>query len=212
MNTVKCPNCDNENINTNIRCEKCNKQLITKEQMQDDISLNPSLNLTQDPIKNAKIELYTKVMGAIITIVVGIIFCYNMFIPLFQESNNFANIILIPFLICGIIILICGIFIIIKGISTKKNIDAYVKGNLNIDKVEKNEKNFEKVGFILNNIYVFVFLLFWFGYLIVADISALKTWSDGGNQMFFFTKIFWIVGINILIHKLKNKRYKKTSM
>ena len=73
MNTVKCPNCGNENLSTNIRCENCGKQLITEDQMQT-MDLKPSLNIQQDPVQDAKIESFAEVFSGIGTTIGGAIF------------------------------------------------------------------------------------------------------------------------------------------
>ena len=91
---------------------------------------------------------------------------------------------------------------------TIKNTNDYVNGKLNMDKVKKSEKNFEKVENIVNYIYIFCFLLFLFGFLIVFDTVAIKSWSDGGNSMFFSTLIFWAAGIYILINNIKKSKKK----
>lgn len=205
MNTVKCPNCGNENLSTNIRCENCGKQLITEDQMQT-MDLKPSLNIQQDPVQDAKIESFAEVFSGIGTTIGGAIFSVVSSKIVFKGADNITKIVGIPFLICGIAVLIYGISIIIKGINTKKNTNNYVNGKLNMDKVKKSEKNFEKVGNIVNYIYIFGFLLFWFGFLIVFDTVAIKSWSDGGNSMFFFSLIFWAVGIYILINNIKKSK------
>ena len=205
MNTVKCPNCGNENISTNIKCEKCGEQLITEEQMQD-VDLNSSFNIQQNPVQDAKIESFIEVFSGIGTTIGGSIFCFVSSMFVFKGADSITKIVGIPFLICGMAVLIYGISMIIKGINTKKNTDDYVNGKLDMNKVEKSEKNFEKIGTIANNIYIFGFLLFWFGILIVFDTVAIKSWSDGGNQMFFFSIIFWIVGIYVLINNVKKNK------
>ncbi len=197
MNTVKCSNCGNENISTNIRCEKCGKQLISDEEINN-------MNLIQqDPIKNSKIESGLTIFGGVRTIFVGAVFSGISSLLVFKSSDSITRIVGIPFLICGVAVLIYGILLIIKGINTNKNTNDYVDGKLDMNKVEKSEKDLEKAGTIVNSIYIFGFLLFWFGFLIVFDISSIKTWEDGGNQMFFFSIIFWLVGIYILINKVK---------
>lgn len=207
MNTVMCPNCGNENLSTNIRCEKCGKQLITEDQMQT-MDLKPSLNIQQDPVQDAKIESFAEVFSGIWITIVGAIFSVGSSMSVFKGVDNITKIAGIPFLICGIAALISGISMIIKGINTKKNTNDYVNGKLNMDKVKKSEKNFEKVENIVNYIYIFCFLfLFLFG-LIVFDTVAIKSWSDGGNSMFFSTLIFWAAGIYILINNIKKSKKK----
>lgn len=205
MNTVKCPNCGNENLSTNIRCEKCGKQLITEDQVQA-MDLNQSLNTQQDSVQEAKIESLLEIFSGIGTTIGGAIFSGVSSMFVFRGADNIIKIVGIPFLICGIAVLIYGISMIVKGINTKKNTNDYVNGKLDMDKVEKSEKNFEKVGNFVNYIYIFGFLLFWFGFLIVFDTVAIKSWSDGGNSMFFFSLFFWAAGIYVLINNIKKRK------
>ena len=202
LNTVKCPNCGNENLNTNIRCEKCGKQLITEDQIQD-MDLNSAIYIQQDPVQDAKDTSHAEVLSGITTIFEGIIFSGVLSMIAFKVANNIAMIAGMIFLICGIILIICGISMIIKGINTTKNINDYVNGKFNMDKLEENEKNFEKIENIASCIYPFCFLLFWFGFLIALDTAAIKSWSDGGNILFFFSLIFWAVGIYTFINNIK---------
>lgn len=136
MNTVKCPNCGNENLSTNIRCENCGKQLITEDQMQT-MDLKPSLNIQQDPVQDAKIESFAEVFSGIGTTIGGAIFSVVSSKIVFKGADNITKIVDIPFLICGIAVLIYGISMIIKGVNTKKNTNDYVNGKLNMDKVKK---------------------------------------------------------------------------
>ena len=202
MNTVKCPNCGNENLSTNIRCEKCGKQLITEDQIQD-MDLNSAIYIQQDPVQDAKDTSLAEVLSGITTIFEGVIFSGVLSMIAFKVANNIAMIAGMIFLICGIVLIICGISMIIKGINTKKNINDYVNGKLNMDKLEENEKNFKKIEIIASCIYPFCFLLFWFGFLIALDTAAIKSWSGGGNILFFFSLIFWVVGIYTLINTIK---------
>lgn len=160
MNTVKCPNCGNDNLNTNIRCEKCGKQLITEDQMQT-MDLKSSLNIQQDPVQDAKIESFAEVFSGIGTTIGGAIFSVVSSMIVFKGADNITKIVGIPFLICGIAVLIYGISMIIKGINTKKNTNDYVNGKLNMDKVKKSEKTLKKLGILLIT-YIF-FVSYYFG-------------------------------------------------
>ena len=157
LNTVKCPNCGNENLSTNIRCEKCDKQLITEDQMQT-MDLKPSLNIQQDPVQDAKIESFAEVFSGIGTTIGGAIFSVVSSMIVFKGADNITKIVGIPFLICGIAVLIYGISMIIKGINTKKNTNDYVNGKLNMDIVKKTLK---KLGILL---ITYIFLVsYYFG-------------------------------------------------
>ena len=155
MNTVMCPNCGNENLSTNIRCEKCGKQLITEDQMQT-MDLKPSLNIQQDPVQDAKIESFAEVFSGIWITIVGAIFSVGSSMFVFKGVDNITKIAGIPFLICGIAALISGISMIIKGINTKKNTNDYVNGKLNMDKVKKVKKTLKKLRILLITYIFFV--------------------------------------------------------
>ncbi len=198
MNTVKCTNCGNENINTNIRCEKCGKQLIKNED-------NINHLIQQDPVKEIKLDLIITIFRGIVTTIKGTIFSIISSMIVFKGANTVTKIFGIPFLICGIAVLIYGISMIIIGIIANRN-TSDVNGKLDMNKVEKNEKNFLKMKILSHNIYMFGFLLFWFGFLIVFDVVAIKSWSDGGNQLFFLSIIFWIAGIYLLINNIKKNK------
>ncbi len=201
MNNVKCPNCGNENLNTNIRCESCGTQLITNEQNQNiDLNSNTQFNSVWD----VKIYPFEEIFSGIVTTITGAIFSGFSSMLIFRGVDNITKIVGIPFLICGLAVLIYGISSIVKGIKEKKNINNYINGKLNRDKVEKSKKNFMEVKNLVHHIYTFGFLLFWFGFLIVFDVIAIKSWSNGGNSLFFFSLIFWFVGIYILINNIKN--------
>ncbi|MBQ7491648.1 MAG: zinc ribbon domain-containing protein [Clostridia bacterium] len=55
-------------------------------------------------------------------------------------------------------------------------------------------------------LYTLVFLIFWFGFLIVFDTLALKSWSNGGMIAFLFSLLFWAAGIIALIQELRRTR------
>jgi len=178
-------------------------QLIADGQMQG-INSNLAFNSQQDPVCDAKTESFAEIAKGIETTIVGTIFCVILSMLIFHSADNITRISIIPFLICGLSIFIRGILMIIKGIHLKKRTDDFVNGNLvDMDKVAKKEKVFSIMEVIANNIYVFGFLLFWFGFLIIFDTIAIQSWSNGGNRMFFGSLIFWAAGIFVLITKTK---------
>ena len=200
-----CPNCNYDNKSTNIRCEKCGEQLIAESQIQD-TNLNSSFNTIQYHVQDAKIKSFVEIFGGIVITIGGAIFCGVLSKFLFKGADIITKIVGIPFQICGIAILIYGISMIKKGINTKKNTNDHVNGKLDIGKVEESEKGFEKISNFVNNIYIFGFLLFWFGFLIVLDTQVIKIWSKGGNQIFFISLIFWAAGIYILLTKFRKNK------
>lgn len=197
-----CPKCSYDNEDSNIRCEKCGEELIDKNQVENP-NLNPSFNINENPIQEFKIDSFAEIFSGIGSAIMGAIFSIFSSMLVFEGADTTTKISGIPFLICGIAVLIHGILMIIKGINKKKNTDDYINGKLDMNKVEKSEKDFKKLGNIVNNIYIFGFLLFWFGFLIIFDIISIKSWSDGGSTMFFLSLIFWAAGIYILFTKFK---------
>lgn len=144
---------------------------------------------------------------AIKNIIVGIIFS-SVFIYIFiNGADTFTRVAIIPFFIGSTSILIKHAWLLIKEIIIIKSIKNNENNN-SFDILESG-KSYDistKINKLANNIYVFGFLIFWFGFLIVFDYSAIKDWNDGGNSMFFFSIIFWIVGISIFIKNFKRNR------
>ncbi len=151
-------------------------------------------------------DFYIDIFSGIGATISGIVFSIFSLIFIFKGEDIIVKIIGIPFLICGLAVLIFGISLIIKGTNTKKNLNDYVNDKLNKNKVEKSEKNFEKVENIVNNIYIFGFLIFWFSFLVMFDIFAIESWTVSGCSMFFFSLIFWAVGVYVLIKNIKRNR------
>lgn len=208
MNIVRCPNCGNNNKSTNIRCEICGIQLTTDGQKQD-INSNLTFNRQQENVQDAKFESFSEIAGGIGTTIMGVIFCGFLSTLIFHGADIVSKIAIIPFLICGLTILFRGILMIIRGIHKTKKTNDYVNGNLDMNKVTKisqDENLFVRLGAIFSNIYLFGFLLFWFGVLIVADIAAINSWSDGGCGMFFISLFFWFIGIFIVISNFKKSK------
>lgn len=197
MNTTICPKCGNENKNTDIRCEKCGEQLIAEDAMKD-IDFNTSFY-----IHNAKTDLFFKVYTGIEIIIGGLIISVISAWCVFKGANDYTRIICLPILLFGILLLISGIIMIIKGINMKKNIDDYADDKLDVN---QGEKDFEKPVIVVNKFNEWGFLLFWFSFLTIFDILAIKCWEDGGNLMFFFSIIFWIIGIYGIIYMIKQKK------
>lgn len=197
-----CPKCSYDNKSSNIKCEKCGEQLINFEDIEN-INFDSKKNQKRGLVKEAKFESTVTAFYGVSAIFGGTIFCGILSMCIYKGADTITKVACIPFLICGIAILIYGISMVIKGIKDKKKIDDYVNGKLDKDKAEKSEKNFKKLEVIINYIYLFGFLLFYFGFIIIFDVFAIKFWSNGGNQMFFFSIFFWILGIYILIVNIK---------
>ena len=71
-------------------------------------------------------------------------------------------------------------------------------------KVEETHNRMEKINKFSDNLYLYGFLTFWFGFLIVFDYFAIKDWANGGSTMFFISLTFWAAGIFMLFKKRKN--------
>ena len=78
----------------------------------------------------------------------------------FKGVDNFTKIIGIPFLICGLSVLIFGISLIVKRINKNRNTNDYVNGIVIREKIKKSEKNFDKVEYFVNHLFIYGFLLF----------------------------------------------------
>lgn len=68
------------------------------------------------------------------------------------------------------------------------------------------EKPAQKAVRIAEGLYTIIFLLFWFGFLIVFEWIAIKDWANSGKLMALFSIPFWIAGVAMLIGKLKGRR------
>lgn len=68
------------------------------------------------------------------------------------------------------------------------------------------EKPAQKAVRIAEGLYTIIFLLFWFGFLIVFEWIAIKDWANSGKLMALFSIPFWIAGVAMLIAKLKGRR------
>ena len=193
MHTVKCPYCGYENLYTNIRCEYCNNELINEKES----SIN---NSEKNSLTNAKIDKFINFYNGIGFIFVGGIISVISSVLLFAGGvDKIMKIISVPFLICGISFLVSGIAWIVKGLNINKSSNDFDE-KLNIEMVGE---KFYKVSKIANYIYTFGFLLFWFGFLIIFDILAFKSWEQDGKSFFFFSLFFWAVGIYILVKSIK---------
>ena len=152
----------------------------------------------QSFIRYAKIVSFAEVSKGIGYTIGGVILSGISYMFVFRGADYITKIIGIPFLICGLSVLIYGILIIIAGVNTKKHTDDYINGKLDTKKVKKIESSIKKGGNFAHYIYTFGFAIFWFGLLIVSDITYIKSWSDGGDFMFFVSLFLWIIGICVI--------------
>lgn len=114
-----------------------------------------------------------------------------------HAADYVTRIVIIPIFICAFAVLIKDIIILIKTINLRvaiNNDDVSTENALN-----KNEK-LNIVNKIISKFYVFGFLLFWFGFLILFDYIAIKQ-----REILYVVGsiIFWIIGIKIAINNFK---------
>lgn len=163
--------------------------------------------MNNNQINNTKIEAFTNLFNSIGTIIGGLIFSGFCFFVFIKGADTLTKVVIIPFLICGIAVLIKGLSLLFHGINMMKSVKNVEVGNFsNTVEIEKTHQKLIKVDNFTNNLYIFGFSTFWFGFLIVFDYLAIKDWSNGGSSMFFFSFIFWIVGIFILVKNFKKNK------
>lgn len=162
--------------------------------------------MNNSQINDVKTEAFITLFSSIGTIVGGLIFSVFCFFVFIKGADTFTRVVIIPFLICGIAVLIKGLSLLFQGINMMKAVKNVEDGNFsNAVEIEKTHKKLIKVNNFTNNLYIFGFLIFWFGFLIVFEYFAIKDWSNGGSSMFFFSFIFWIAGIFILVKNFRKK-------
>jgi len=199
-----CPNCKFENRNTNIKCEKCGTVLIEDEPFED-IPMEPDFkeNIVTDAKATGIVNIFSGVLSTIVSVFfvgfIGYIFLGT------KSEEPVQKLVLLPFLICGVIELFNSILYIVKGVKNIRDSKVSVTGEIDIDKFREDENKINKNQNVLFKSYMIVFLLFWFGFLIFFDIQAIKSWSNGGNQLFFFSLIFWAAGVFCFIKEFKSK-------
>lgn len=162
--------------------------------------------MNNNQINDVKTEAFITLFSSIGTIVGGLVFSGFCFFVFIKGADTFTRVVIIPFLICGIAVLIKGLSLLFQGINMMKAVKNVEDGNFsNAVEIEKTHKKLIRADNFTNNLYIFGFLIFWFGFLIVFDYFAIKDWSNGGSSMFFFSFIFWIAGIFILAKNFKKK-------
>lgn len=158
--------------------------------------------MNNNQINDVKKDAFTTLFRSIKTIIVGLIllgFCF------FIKADKFTRVVIILFLIFGIVILIKGLLLLFQGINMINAVKSVEDGFSNADEIKKPHKKLIKVDNFTSNLYNFVFYFFWFVFLIVFDYLAIKDWSNGGSSLFFFSFIFWFIGIFNIVKSFKKK-------
>jgi len=162
--------------------------------------------MNNNQINDVKTEAFITLFNSIGIIIGGLVFSGFCFLIFIKGADTITRMAIIPFLICGIAVLIGGLSLLFRGINMMKAVKNVEDGDFsNVFEIEKTHKKLIRVDKFTNNFYIFGFLIFWFGFLIVFDYFAIKNWSNGGSSIFFFSFIFWIAGIFILVKNFKKK-------
>lgn len=162
--------------------------------------------MNNNQINDVKTESFITLFSSIGTIIGGLVFSGFCFFVFIKGADTFTRVVIIPFLICGITVLIKGLSLLFQGINMMKAVKNVEDGNFsNAIEIEKTHKKLIRADDFAHKLYIFSFLIFWFGFLILFDYLAIKDWSNGGSSMFFFSFIFWIAGIFILVKNFKKK-------
>lgn len=153
---------------------------------------------------NFKTKAYELILNSLSQIIGGVIFsgfCLWIFI---KGADIITKCVIIPFLLCGISILFNGLIVLFKGLNILKEQKRIEEGIFsNKDKFENTDKMLNKLESFTKKLYLMGFFIFWFGFLIVFDYVAIKAWTNDGKFLFYFSIIFWIAGIVVLVKNIK---------
>lgn len=148
--------------------------------------------------RNDNIELWVgNVIQGAITIIVGSIFTFLCILGFIRAVDSTTRIVIIPFFICGMTILIRGIVSLIKGLNWKKGIKD---NSVSAEEVFNAQEKLDGADNALSKIYMWRFLLFWFGFLLVFDYFAIV---QKEMLLLVISLIFWAIGIYSVIKSLK---------
>lgn len=171
---------------------------------------DPIVTVSKEKLERASIEVNNKMM--ITRSIVGIIaitpIIYILGRSIFLEQNRAFVPFIAIFVILLVIILMMNVSNLIRAINSNK-INKYnediLKNMVKSKDAEAKYNTSTKMVFNFQQLYIIVFGIFWFGFLIVADYMAIKSWDEGGSQNFIYSLIFWIAGIFAIGKRLKTK-------
>ena len=179
---MKCPYCSNEIPNNSKQCDICGVEL-TKEDRYE-VSGATATSKTIDKF------------GGVFFIISGLFACGFGIAWMVAISGMlaFKFFPIYGFAVVGLGVLVYGSTYILTGM------DLFTGKN-----------KFDKISEILSSSVSYImlggFAIFWFGVLIMADYQILtKPEDNGGYGTFFFTLIFWIVGIILIVSNIRKKK------
>lgn len=165
----------------------------------------------KDKINEIKLDAKLNIYIGIVAVLGSIPFCGFCSLGIIKAADMVTRIVMIPFFVCSIAVFFKSFTILLQGINMLKTLNKIEnEEDFEIDEAQKKYKNIKKAGILTNNLYLIGFFIFWFGFLIFFDYLAIKDWDNGGSRMFFFSLIFWVVGIYVI--KSNKKRKKRRSL
>lgn len=194
-----CPKCHYNNRDSSQKCISCGSSLVNDNSSIKEEDTSSKINL-QNINPFSFIEVIQNIITGILSVIVGFYFTISLLSFAFTTKEMIIKIVIIPFLICCIAVVILGIERLLNIVNHIRVIKEFRNGNVEKANILAEKGKHSLIGYY---IYQFGFFLFWFGVLSFCDYYAIKTWSTGGNQLFFFSLLFWIVGIYIF---LKNRK------
>ena len=178
---MKCPYCGNEIPDKSEQCDICGVEL-TKEDTNGLTNIATSKTIDKfGGIYFIICGLFTIGFGIAWTVAISGMLAFK-FIPIYG------------FAIIGIGVMAYGLTYILTGF------DLFTGKN-----------TFDKVTEFLNASVSYImlsgFAVFWFGVLIIADYQILThPEENGGMGTFYFTLIFWLAGIVLLVNNIRKKK------
>ena len=165
---MKCPYCNNDISDKSKVCEICGVELPKK--------IN-NVNAPSDKTINIALAVFLIITGLIA-------FGFGLALTLVTLGVVISGVyMIVGFSIVGVALMLYGLCYLLNAVSLFAGNDKFD------DIIEK-----------LTSIYSFLipigFYTFWFLFLLTADYQILtKPEENGGIQVFFFTWIFWAIGI-----------------
>ena len=137
-------------------------------------------------ISNISMEIFKNAISLIVSL--GIT---GFMIFVLINVEGIFSILLIPFTIAVGTTFVVSLINFILGLPTKKSEE---ENKLRIAKAEK-------LKYLIGKVYMYAFLAYWFGILIIGSKVAIE---NGETTVLFATIPFWITGIAVLINTIRS--------